>query len=545
MSVEGVKRLGGISLAWAAIQLAVGLAPVAAAGEEVDLVSSMYSPESVAEIELDLPQASIEALEAEPDEYQPATFALKVGAATYGPYAVGARLKGGVGSFRPLPGKAGLKVKFDEYVDGQTFFGLEKLTLNNMVQDPSMVHETLTYELSRSLGVPAPRTGYAFVWLNGEAYGVYLNVETLDAVSLPRWFATTLHLYEGQAGLDVSPGAALDFEVDEGKSKKREDLEALILAANSDLGDWSDGMVAVADLTEMTRMWAVERYVGHWDGYAGADAEFDRPNNYYLHSVESGLFQMLPWGVDQTWESRLEFDEPAGGLLFNECYADASCKALYVDALLDLQASIADLDLDLDSLASCIAERLAPWQAMEDDQRRQYDAEGIAHGVAEAREFIEERPAELADWLGADAPAAATGRAPCSGPERAPASGPLAGPLPEGPGPSLQLGRIGVGRGALTARLQASVPGQVDLRATIRTRQGTVPACAATQAVAVPGPISVRCNLSQAVRRRLELRWLRLRLDASLTPLADPSVAVEATVRVPRSGAPSRRHLAS
>ncbi len=56
-------------------------------------------------------------------------------------------------------------------------------------------------------------------------------------------------------------GAA--FEVDEGKGSKREDLEALIVAANDEAGDWSDGMGAVADLDEMTRMWAVERYIGH------------------------------------------------------------------------------------------------------------------------------------------------------------------------------------------------------------------------------------------------------------------------------------------
>ena len=45
--------------------------------------------------------------------------------------------------------------------------------------------------------MPASRTGYAYVRVNGSDYGVYLNVETLDDVSLPRWFASTGHLYEG------------------------------------------------------------------------------------------------------------------------------------------------------------------------------------------------------------------------------------------------------------------------------------------------------------------------------------------------------------
>ena len=32
---------------------------------------------------------------------------------------------------------------------------------------------------------------------------------------------------------------------------------------------------------------------------------------------------MMPWGTDQTWEREdLEFDEPAGGLMFNKCLAE-------------------------------------------------------------------------------------------------------------------------------------------------------------------------------------------------------------------------------
>ena len=71
-------------------------------------------------------------------------------------------------------------------MSGQRFLGLKKLTLNNMVQDASMVHEGLAYRAFRAVGVPAPRTGYAFVRLNGSAYGVYLKrVESLN-VEVPR-----------------------------------------------------------------------------------------------------------------------------------------------------------------------------------------------------------------------------------------------------------------------------------------------------------------------------------------------------------------------
>ena len=82
---------------------------------------------------------------ARPTEYYDATFSLTTAGGTYGPLAVGVRLKGGLGSFRPLAGKAAFKVKFNHSVAGQRFLGLKKLTLNNMVQDKSMIHETLAY----------------------------------------------------------------------------------------------------------------------------------------------------------------------------------------------------------------------------------------------------------------------------------------------------------------------------------------------------------------------------------------------------------------
>ena len=135
----------------------------------------LFDPGSVHVIDLTLPQATIDALDASPvptEDYYDATFSLtRSGGQTYGPLAVGVRLKGGVFGFRSLAGKAAFKLKFNHSVAGQRFQGLKRLTLNSMVQDGSMVHETLAYTAFRAMGVPAPRTGYAFVRVNGEDYG--------------------------------------------------------------------------------------------------------------------------------------------------------------------------------------------------------------------------------------------------------------------------------------------------------------------------------------------------------------------------------------
>ena len=128
---------------------------------------------------------------------------------------VGIRLKGGTGSFRPLSGKAAFKIKFNfenpKGEKGKKFLGLKKLTLNNMVQDPSMIHENLIYQAFRAVGVSASRTGYAYVRVNGDDYGLHLNIENVDDVALGKRFGTfqkpPQHLYEGEYGDDVKPAA--------------------------------------------------------------------------------------------------------------------------------------------------------------------------------------------------------------------------------------------------------------------------------------------------------------------------------------------------
>ena len=358
-----------------------------------DLAGWMFEPDQVVRIELGIPQSSRDALAADPDEYTDGTFSLQTSGGTYGPLNVGVRLKGGRGSFQTLDGKAAFKVKFNHSVPGQRLLGLEKLTLNNMLQDGSMIAETLAYEAFRAAGVAAPRTGYAFVRVDGEDYGVYLNVETLDQVSLRRWFDSTRHLYEGDYGSDVSPGGAGAFEVDEGNEGDRSDLDALIAAANDEQGDWSEGMEAVADLQQMTKMWAVEQYAGHWDGYAGAEGPA-WPNNYYLHSDASGRFRMLPWGTDQTWRQHLAFGRDSG-LLFDKCMGDTSCAAMYRDALREVATTIAGLDLD--GRAVRTSALLEPWQRM--DPKLPYAYDYIPAFVEERRAFLRSRPAEAARWL--------------------------------------------------------------------------------------------------------------------------------------------------
>ncbi|HWA55361.1 MAG TPA: CotH kinase family protein, partial [Solirubrobacterales bacterium] len=119
----------------------------------------MYEAGTVVTIDLNLPPAERTKLEAKPDEYVKGTFSLsKTEGAPGGTETpvvtsvpVEVRLKGNVsGSFRTLDQKAAFKLKFKK---SEPFLGLRKMTLNNMVEDDSFLHETLAYRMFRAAGV--------------------------------------------------------------------------------------------------------------------------------------------------------------------------------------------------------------------------------------------------------------------------------------------------------------------------------------------------------------------------------------------------------
>jgi hypothetical protein len=501
----------------------------------------MFQPSTVDVIELSLPQASIDALEADPKgEYQPGTFSIAetdgtpAGIGAFSPLRnVGIRLKGGTGSFEPLSGKAAFKIKFGKT---ERYLGLKKLTLNNMVQDPSMLHETLAYEAFRAAGVPAVRTGYAYVRVNGEDYGVYLNVETLDDLALEKRFGTfgapPQHLYEGEYGADVSAGGAGAFEVDEGEETERDDLDALIAAASDGAApDWSDRVGAVADLEEMTRNWAVEKYIGHWDGYAGqaGTPDLPLPNNYYLYSDPIGRFQMLPWGTDQTWLKRLPFDAPAG-LLFDGCLADESCAARYRRSLREAEAAIAGTEPAAEM--GELAQLLQPWLAM--DPRQPFSPAEVADERSGTIRFMNERAGELDAWLATQPPEPPEPGDPSDpGPpalgaplaDQRPAA-PLASP-PEATAPRLlRLGRIVGAQGGLSVRLWAPAAGALELRATMATGDGDRTVCLGRARTSGAGAKTLDCRLTATARHHLVARWLRLQVRSRFVPdLGEPLLA--------------------
>ncbi|MBQ6498934.1 MAG: CotH kinase family protein, partial [Ruminococcus sp.] len=78
------------------------------------------------------------------------------------------------------------KVNFGKYVDGQTYYGLNKLNLNNIYADATYMKDYLSYEIFRQAGVESPLTSYVWLTINGEDHGMYIAIEDVSESYLDR-----------------------------------------------------------------------------------------------------------------------------------------------------------------------------------------------------------------------------------------------------------------------------------------------------------------------------------------------------------------------
>ena len=109
-----------------------------------------------------------------------------------------------------------LKAEFDHYEAGKTYYGLDKLVLNNLIQDNTLMKDYLTYRMMAKLGVNAPLVSYAYVTVNGEAWGLYLALEAVEEAFLNRNYGgETGELYKPDSmsmGGGRGNGAGFDME---------------------------------------------------------------------------------------------------------------------------------------------------------------------------------------------------------------------------------------------------------------------------------------------------------------------------------------------
>ena len=91
---------------------------------------------------------------------------------------VGVRYKG-YSSYSSNRVKNPFNIKLNEVHAGQRYQGVDKIKLSNVIQDPSFIRETLSYEVARKY-MHASYANFADVYVNDVLIGLYTNVEDVD-----------------------------------------------------------------------------------------------------------------------------------------------------------------------------------------------------------------------------------------------------------------------------------------------------------------------------------------------------------------------------
>ena len=82
------------------------------------------------------------------------------------------------------------KIEFDHYDSSLSYYGLDKLNLNNIIQDNTYMKDFLSYQLMAAAGAAAPLCSYVWITVNGEDWGLYLAVEGVVESFLLRNYGT-------------------------------------------------------------------------------------------------------------------------------------------------------------------------------------------------------------------------------------------------------------------------------------------------------------------------------------------------------------------
>lgn len=229
---------------------------------------------------------------------------------------VGLRFKGGLGTLvscfdddgTPRCEKLSMKLKFDEYLPEQRFFGLKRLNFNSMLFEDTLMHERLAYRVYREMGVVAPRSAHARLIINGEDWGLFSLVEDIDGRFTDQHFAGgDGNLYKeawpGNAD-DALLSSALQTNEDVAEHSGFRQFQADLLAAPA------AELPAVAerylDVDALLAYLAVDQSITNWDGVTAFFCNGDscENHNYYWYQDEAApRFTLIPWDLDNTFEA--------------------------------------------------------------------------------------------------------------------------------------------------------------------------------------------------------------------------------------------------
>jgi hypothetical protein len=356
---------------------------------------SLFDPRVIHELELELGSSAQSALERSPTRYVEGRFFWNGHE-----IPVGIRLKGSssLDSFR---GKPSLKIDFNHVVEGLTVQGQKKLNIHNMRYDPMKVSEELVYRMWREADLPASRSGYAHLTIDGSDYGLYSVVEAPDDPFLERWYEDPNgNLYENAANYcDLDDGQSC-FEAEEYDEGNHDALERLIDAATTADGSMT-ALAGQLDWDRYTGFLAMEASLAHWDSYS-----FDQSNFRWYHEPTTDRWSLIPSSTDLGFGYRPWSYPDCGrhgvnpadytmGVVSSRCWLDADCEAAVLEKMLDAADQLEAMDMVTQLREATDHVR----DAVYDDNRKSTSNSAFETHLACVESWVAQRPDELRAWV--------------------------------------------------------------------------------------------------------------------------------------------------
>ena len=210
------------------------------------------------------------------------------------------------------PNKPALKVDFNRYVPNQRLRSLKSVSLKNLVQDPSMLRERLAMAVFEGMGLPAPNVSFTRVHVNGEYWGLYNLVESVDKAFLESRLGQdggNLFSYQWSTlpGYDFSyrgsaPGAYVPEPFEPETNEDTVDPAGLVdfIRTINEAPDegYAPAVSRYLDIERFLTYVAVENAIVETDGFVGQEGM----NNFYLYQFrDERRFTFIPWDKNATF----------------------------------------------------------------------------------------------------------------------------------------------------------------------------------------------------------------------------------------------------
>jgi hypothetical protein len=214
----------------------------------------------------------------------------------------------GMSSFMMVPEgrKRSLNLAIDLLNKDQRLAGYRTLNLLNSNGDPTFLRAVLFLEIARSY-IPAPKANFARVVINGESWGVYVNLQQFNTDFVKEWFGTTEGARwkvpgspGGRGGLAyIGEDVAAYKRLYEIKSKDNAKSWAALINLCKVLHETPSEKLEAAispilDIDGVLKFLALDKALINTDGY------WTRASDYNIYLDVKGKFHLIPHDANET-----------------------------------------------------------------------------------------------------------------------------------------------------------------------------------------------------------------------------------------------------